>query len=229
MLGEIGAPYLVVIDHIFEARMTTAGNRDRARPLTDSAHAHMIRAIRNIAEIAAACGITPVIPQHAGCYIEFEEEIERVLSDVPASEAAICIDTGHMADAGIDPVAFYRRHAERVRHFHFKDIDREAHRTAVGRGIGFLDAVAGNVFCPLGRGVVNWSALRAAIADHAYDQYATIEQDVDPSLEVNPLRDAMESLEFLRGLGFWADYAIRRGARLHVGRCGPGGPPAVSL
>ena len=126
LLGEIGARCLVVIDHLSEERAATAGNRAKAVALSNSAHAHMIRVIRNIAELAAENGITAVIHQHAGCYIEFEDEVECILSDVPASEAAICVDTGHMAYAGIDPIAFYRRHAGRVRHFHFKDVDPAA-------------------------------------------------------------------------------------------------------
>ena len=106
-----------------------------------------------------------------------------------------------MAFAGIDPIAFYRRHADRVRHFHFKDVDPAALGRAVDQGIGFLDAVAGNVFCPLGQGVVDWTGLREALQEHGYDECATVEQDVDPSMEVNPLRDARASLAFLRGIG----------------------------
>ena len=102
----------------------------------------------------------------------------------------------------MDPVAFYRKHAERVRHFHFKDLDPAVHRRAVERGIGFLDAAAGHMFCPPGRGMVEWAELQKALAEHGYDPYATIEQDVDPSLGVNPLRDAKESPGFLREMGF---------------------------
>ena len=202
MIGAVGGRYLVVIDHISDERMRFAGKRAKAVPLSDAGYRHLIRTIRNIAELAASHGVTPVIHQHAGCYIEYEEEIERVLADVPASEAAICVDTGHMAYAGIDPVAFYRKHAERVRHFHFKDLDPAVHGKALDQGIGFVDAVAGHIFCPLGRGMVEWAELQKALAEHGYDQYATIEQDVDPSLEVNPLRDARESLSFLQRMGF---------------------------
>ena len=202
LLGALGAGYLVVIDHISEKRMATAGNPAKTVRLPEASYAHMIRTIRNIAEIAAENGVTAVIHQHAGTYIEFEDEVERVLCDIPASEAAICVDTGHMIYAGIDPVAFYRRHAERVRHFHFKDIDPAVLRMVVDEGIGFLDAVGQNVFCPLGRGAVDWPGLRKAVEEHGYDQHATVEQDVDPAMDVNPLRDARTSLEFLHGIGF---------------------------
>ena len=202
LLGVLGAGYLVVIDHISEKRMATAGNPAKTVRLPKASYAYMIRTIRNIAEIAAESGVTAVIHQHAGTYIEFEDEIERVLCDIPVSEAAICVDTGHMIYAGIDPVAFYRRHADRVRHFHFKDIDPAVLRTVVDQGIGFLDAVGQNVFCPLGRGAVDWIGLRQAVEEHEYDQHATVEQDVDPAMDVNPLRDARTSLEFLLGIGF---------------------------
>ncbi len=200
LLGRLGAPYLVVIDHISDRRMPSAGNRAKAKPLPRAAYSHMVGIIRTIAGFAAEAGVTPVIHQHAGTFIEFEDEVERILSDVPASEAAVCVDTGHMVYAGIDPAEFCRRHAGRIRHLHFKDVDPIVHGRAVEEGVGFLEAVRRNVFCPLGRGTVDWAALRQALREIGYDQYATVEQDVDPAMEVDPLRDARTSLAFLRGI-----------------------------
>ena len=89
MIGAVGARCMVVIDHISDERIWNAGNRAKAVPLSETGCAHLIRTVRNIAELVASHGVTPVIHQHAGCYIEHEDEIEQVLADVPASEAAI--------------------------------------------------------------------------------------------------------------------------------------------
>ena len=105
--------------------MATAGRSDLGERLDPARFRHMVDLIDRIADLALAQGITPVIHQHAGCYIEFEDEIERVMAALDPERVGLCIDTGHMAYAGIDPVAFYERHAPRVKYFHFKDIDRE--------------------------------------------------------------------------------------------------------
>lgn len=202
LVGLIGGNRLVVIDHISEERLRWAGNRDKARPLAPQHYRHMIGLIGRIAEIAAQSGITPVIHQHAGCYIEYEDELEQLLSDVPAEQAGICIDTGHMAYAGIDPVSFYAKHHDRVRYFHFKDIDPSVHAQVIRDGVPFLEAVQRKVFCPIGKGLVDWHGLAKAMQAHGYDGAATIEQDIDPVVSPKPRQDARVSLEFLRSIGF---------------------------
>ena len=106
LLAAVGGRYLVTIDHISEERMATAGRRDLAQRLDAPRLDHMISLVDRIADIALAKGVTPVIHQHAGCYIEFADEFEAVLERLDANRVGICIDTGHMAYAGIDPVDF---------------------------------------------------------------------------------------------------------------------------
>lgn len=202
LLSAIGAKYLNTIDHISESRMATAGRRDLATPLDAARFEHMISLIDRIADVALEQGILPVLHQHAGSFIEFEHELERVLGRLEPSRVGICIDTGHMAYAGIDPVAFYRSHADRVQYFHFKDIDRDVHARVLCDRIPFLKAVEQNVFCPMGKGVVDWQKLAKALDEFGYANPATIEQDIDPQVSLSPLEDAKASLAYLKSIGF---------------------------
>lgn len=202
LLSEIGGKYLVVIDHICEPRVSTAGRSDLAERLDSTRFAAMITLIGRISEYARKKDVLPVVHQHAGCFIEFEDEIEGILDAIPDSELGLCIDTGHMAYAGIDPVAFYRRHAARVKYFHFKDINPAVHHRILADGVPFLEAVSQNVFCPLGQGVVDFRALRLALEETGFSGFATIEQDIDSTASFQPLEDAKRSLAFLRTAGF---------------------------
>lgn len=202
ILSALNAKYLVVIDHISDERMATAGNSAIAKRLDEVRYQHMISVIREISEIARSANVQPVIHQHAGCYIEFEDEIERVLADISQREAGICIDTGHMAYAGIDPIAFYEKHADRVQYFHFKNIDPEVHRRVVSDCVPFLDAVSMNVFCPLDSGVVDFVELHTTLCKHGFTGCANIEQDINPRETATPLQDAKRSLRYLKWVGF---------------------------
>ncbi|WP_164923813.1 TIM barrel protein [Sinorhizobium fredii] len=202
LLSAVGGRYLVTIDHISEERMATAGRRDLAKKLSESQFEHMIGLIDRIADIALAAGVKPVVHQHAGCYIEFEDEIEGVLQRLDPERVGICIDTGHMAYAGIDPVAFYERHAKRVQYFHFKDIDPEVHKRVLAEKVPFLAAVEQKIFCPMGVGVVDWEKLAKAFKTYGYDGAANIEQDIDPTISFDPLGDARKSLAYLKSAGF---------------------------
>lgn len=202
LLSAVGGDRLVTIDHISEQRMATAGRADLAERLDEPRFRHMIDLIDRIADTALSYGVTPVIHQHAGCYIEFEDELDRVLEALDPAKVGICIDTGHMAYAGIDPVAYYRSHAQRTKYFHFKDIDRDVHRKVLAEKVPFLDAVAQKVFCPMGSGVVDWPALAAAVNENGYSGAATVEQDIDPTVSLAPMSDAKASLAYLRSVGF---------------------------
>jgi inosose dehydratase len=202
LLAAAGGKYLVTIDHISPERMNTAGRRELAQPIGAQRLDHLVGLIDRIADLALAHGVMPVIHQHAGCYIEFEDEIETVLDRLDPSRVGICIDTGHMAYAGIDPVAFYRRHARRVCYFHFKDIDPVVHKRVLADRIPFLTAIEQKIFCPLGKGVVDWSGLATALRETGYDGAATVEQDIDPTISLNPADDARASLAYLRSVGF---------------------------
>jgi len=202
LLSAVGGKYLVTIDHICEERMETAGRRDLAKRLDKPRRLHMIDLIDRIADMALEHGVTPVIHQHAGCYVEFEDELEIVADALDPNKVGFCIDTGHMAYAGINPVEFYRRHAKRVKYFHFKDIDMATHARTLTNKIPFLEAVAQNIFCPMGKGVVNWPALAAALRENEFQGAATVEQDIDPTVSLAPIEDAKASLDYLRSVGF---------------------------
>ena len=201
LVAAVGGKHLVTIDHISDARMATAGRRDLATKLEPAHYAHMVGLIDELADLSAAHGLTLVLHQHAGCYIEFEDEIEDLLSRLDAERVAICIDTGHMAYAGIDPVDFYERHAKRVKYFHFKDIDPAVHAHVLAKTVPFLTAVEMKIFCPMGQGVVDWPALARALQRGGYQGAANVEQDIDPTISVDPLSDAKASLSYLRSVG----------------------------
>ena len=202
LLAAVDALYLVVIDHISPERMLTAGDQSAAIPLDPTQFRFMVNLIERLAGVALKHGILPVLHQHAGCYIEFENELEDVLRELDPERVAVCLDTGHMAYAGIDAVAFYQRHCHRVKYLHLKDIDRQVHQKVLRNKVPFLDAVSQNIFCPLGKGVTDWAALRTALAEHQFAGYATIEQDIDPAISSDPLTDAQVSRQFLRAVGF---------------------------
>ena len=146
LLAAVGATRLVTIDHISEPRMAVAGRRDLAPALPPAVRDHMVALIHEIADIALAKGVLPVLHQHAGCWIEYEDELEDIAARLDPARVGLCIDTGHMRYAGIDPIAFYRRHADRVRYFHFKEVAPEVHARVLRERIGFLPATSLGVF-----------------------------------------------------------------------------------
>ena len=103
-IASLGGSYLVVIDMVSAERGATAGRSAAAPRLNGQPYRALLTGLRQVAGIAADHGLTPVLHPHAGSYIEFEDEIERVLADTADDGLQLCIDTGHFAYAGVEPV-----------------------------------------------------------------------------------------------------------------------------
>lgn len=200
---RFAAPYLTVMDFGADDRDHDAGHSGRARRLGDRDWAGMVENIRAIAELARdGYGIRAVIHPHAGGFIEFEDEIDRIAADIPADVAGFCIDTGHSFYAGMDPVETLRRHADRLDYIHFKDIDRAVFDRVMGQRIRFFEACAQGVMCPIGDGCIDYAAIRALLGELGYGGYITVEQERDPNHSGGTLADVRRSRDYLKTAGF---------------------------
>ena len=154
-------------------------------------------ALRRAAAIAADHGLRPAVHPHAGGYIEFEDEVERLLAD---SDLALCLDTGHAAYAGMAAQDALRAHGDRLTHVHLKDVRGDVLARVRDERLDFWAAIDAGVFCPLGHGVVDRRAVLAALGEAGYQGYATIEQDRVAG-RGSPLDDLAESRRVLASAG----------------------------
>lgn len=196
------APYLTVMDWGHDERDFAAGHSDRAPRLDPMAWAGMIANIRAIATRAGEHGVRAVVHPHAGGYIEFADELARLADDIPADEAGLCLDTGHMAYSGMDPVATLRDYRDRVDYIHFKDIDPAVYRRIMGERIRFFEACAQGVMCPIGRGNLDYPAIRALLSELGYGGFITVEQERDPRNAASILDDLAATRRYLCATGF---------------------------
>ena len=114
-LSAHGARRIVLIDSIAPRRAPTAGRPDEAERMTGDALTAFHGRLRSVAEMARGeYGLEATIHAHAAGYVEFRDELERVLDAIDPRLLSVCLDTGHSVYAGFDPVDFYRRHADRV-------------------------------------------------------------------------------------------------------------------
>jgi inosose dehydratase len=144
-------------------------------------------------------GIEVALHPHAGTLIETSAQVQRALELI---EVGWCLDTGHLLIGGTDPVEFARKHGERVRHVHLKDVDgRLAAEVRTGRR-SLLSATKDGLFTALGRGDARIADVLEGLQGHGYDGWLVLEQDTaitgdEPTVTGGPMRDARESIAFL--------------------------------
>ena len=198
-----GAQHLVLIDSISPRRAPTAGRASEAEQMDAAEWAAFRDRIATVAKMGAEeYGLTVGVHAHAAGFIDFEPELERLLDEVDDSILKICFDTGHHSYAGFDPVAFMRRHMDRISYMHFKDIDPAVKARAIENRTGFYDACGQGIFCNLGKGDVDFPTVRQILLDAKFEGWCTVEQDCDPTLDVSPIDDAKANREYLESIGF---------------------------
>ncbi len=198
-----GAQQMVLIDSISPRRAPTAGRASEAEQMDRAEWSAFRDRLAASARIGTEeYGLTVSIHAHAAGFIDFEPELERLLDEVDERILKICFDTGHHSYAGFDPVAFMRRHMDRISYMHFKDIDPDVKTRAIANRTGFYDACGQGIFCNLGTGDVDFPAVRQLLIDASFKGWCTVEQDCDPTLDIRPIDDARANREYLESIGF---------------------------
>lgn len=151
-----------------------------------------------LASIATRHDLRPVVHPHYGTYVESLLDTRQVLEN---SDMGICLDTGHLALAGDDPVKLATLAADRVQHVHLKDVDgRLAARVREG-DIAYHEAVRQGLYPPLGRGDARVSDVISLLEAAGYDGWYVVEQDLvldgEPAAGRGPIEGQRESLSFL--------------------------------
>ena len=196
------ATQMALIDSISPRRAPTAGRAKEAERLRGAERSALLERLRTVCRIGVEeFGLTVTMHAHAAGFVEFEDELEDVLEAIGPELLGVCLDTGHSVYAGFDPVAFYRRHSDRVHYLHFKDVNPQVLRDAIDKRTGFYDACAGGVFCTLGEGCVDFPAFKRALEDAGFCGWGTVEQDRDPRAALSTLADAAANLNYLKSVG----------------------------
>jgi inosose dehydratase len=202
LIRGVGGRYLVVIDLVDSERVATAGRPDAAPRLPWRRWLALVHGVEAVAAVARdEFGLRPVFHPHVGSWVEFEDEIERLLDAIDARTIGVCLDTGHCAYAGIDPLRLFERHATRVEYLHLKDVDARVRQRALSEPLDFWAAIEAGIFCPLGEGMVDFPALARSLEHRGFDGPATVEQDRDARQRTDPLADVVASRSYLEALG----------------------------
>lgn len=152
-------------------------------------------------ELAGAQGLTLAVHPHVGTLIEGPEDVNRLIE---LTDAEVCLDTGHLTVAGVDPLEVVEAAAERIRHVHLKDVDARLAGEVRAGGVTYAEAVAAGLYRPLGRGSVEMAGIIRRLEAASYRGWYVLEQDVmlpaEPGPGRGPILAARESLGLLQEL-----------------------------
>jgi inosose dehydratase len=141
----------------------------------DDGWAALFAALDVVAATAARHRLTLAVHPHFGTVIERRAHVERFLA---GCAHGLCLDTGHLALGGADPVEIARRAGGRIRHVHLKDVDATLGPSVTDRSLDYAPAVRRGLYCALGEGSARIADVLALLRGTGYDGWYVLEQDV---------------------------------------------------
>lgn len=137
-----------------------------------------IAGLRHLLALAAAQEMRIVYHHHMGTVIQDEADLDRLLRSLP--ELFLLLDPGHLAFAGLDPVAVAERYAARIAHVHLKSVRPEIVQRAHRDHWSFFEAVRAGVFTIPGDGDVDFAAIFRILDGAGYRGWLVVEAEEDP-------------------------------------------------
>lgn len=198
LLAELGAKFLVLIDNLYTDLFT--GNLTETKQLDEDAKKRLAENSQRAGELAMdRFGLRLVFHPHAETHVEYEHEIEELLRQTDS--VSLCLDIGHHAYRGGDPIAFMRKHHERIPYLHLKSVDRDVQQKVEEEGIPFAAAVAMDMFVEPAKGAVDFVEFRNLLEEIDFRGWGIVEQDMYPAPFDKPLPIAKRTREYLREIG----------------------------
>ncbi|WP_029422814.1 myo-inosose-2 dehydratase [Alicyclobacillus macrosporangiidus] len=179
-LRRMGARYAVVCDQ-GGARLDGPGPRGAAQRYDDAAWARLAAGLHRAATYARRFDVQVVYHPHLGTAVETPDEIDRLMAMTDPELVGLLVDTGHIRAAGGEPERVIRKHAERVRYVHLKDVRQKVLAEAQASGASFLQAVRQGMFTTPGDGCVDFASVFDALRGIGYQGWMIVEAEQDPA------------------------------------------------
>ena len=173
------------------------GYQEKVRP-TDAQWRNLLHNLERVRALADSLGLATTFHPHVGTAVESADVVERLLAD---SDVSVCLDTGHLAIGGVDPLELTREHPNRIGHVHLKDVRLAVAREVAAGTTGFLECVREGLFAPLGAGDLDIAGVVRLLEGAGYTGWYVLEQDTSlegpPAAGTGPVEDVRRSLRFL--------------------------------
>jgi inosose dehydratase len=141
-----------------------------------------------------------VFHHHCAGYVETPQELDALMQYTDPALVGLCLDMGHFAFGGGDPLEALKKYYDRIWHVHFKDYSAQVGEVSRKNQYDYFESVKNGVFCELGKGSVDFKSIVQELRDRKYSGWIVVEQDVLPGMG-NPKQCAKANREYLRSLG----------------------------
>lgn len=197
-LHAMGAKVIVVSEqgHSIQGQIQTPVFDDKPY-FTNQEWNRLCAGLETLGELALEKDMHIVYHHHMGTGVQTAEEIDRLMEKTDPDKVSLLFDTGHLVFSGENPLDIYKKHKERIKHIHLKDIRKEQAEWVRKEHISFLDAVKAGTFTVPGDGMIDFKPIVDEIVASNYEGWFVVEAEQDPA-KANPFIYAKKARAYIK-------------------------------
>jgi inosose dehydratase len=186
----------------FVAAVVASHQKWERLELDDAGWERVYGGLRRLDEICASYGLTQVLHPHVDTIVERAADVQRILDNTGVS---FCLDTGHLAIGGYNPVDMAEQWLDRVGLVHIKDIDAALADRLMAGELTLREATVLGLFPSAGQGAAPIADTVRVLESGGYSGWYVLEQDLaivgtPPRPGEGPVLHVKDSVEYITSL-----------------------------
>jgi inosose dehydratase len=147
--------------------------------------------------LAKEKGMKLVYHHHMGTGVQTETEIDKLMELTDPNLVYLLYDTGHLVCSGEDHLKILKKHINRIKHVHLKDVRANLVAKVKAENISFLDGVRLGMFTVPGDGNIDFVPIFKILQDENYEGWFIVEAEQDPA-KADPLEYAQIARKYIK-------------------------------
>ena len=153
--------------------------------------------LNKLGELAKEKDMKVVYHHHMGTGIQTAAEIDKLMEMTDPALVYLLFDSGHLVYSGENHLAVLRKHVDRIKHVHLKDIRAEKVQEVKEKQLSFLEGVRLGAFTVPGDGSIDFTPIFTILAEAKYQGWFIVEAEQDPA-KANPFEYAQKARCYIK-------------------------------
>jgi len=164
---------------------------------TEEEWTRLAEGLNKLGVLANEKGMKVVYHHHMGTGVQTAAEIDKLMALTDEKLVYLLYDTGHLVYSGEAHLEVLKKHINRIKHVHLKDIRGHLLEIVKASNLSFLDSVRLGAFTVPGDGCIDFVPVFQILEDHNYEGWFIVEAEQDPE-KANPLEYAMKARAYIK-------------------------------
>ncbi len=203
-LKSIGANIINTSDQSYSIQHQWNTPLKYKRELNDDEFEVLAKGLDHLGSIAEDFGMHIVYHHHMTTTVQRTNEIDHLMALTSPKYVNLIFDTGHLTFSGEDPIEILKKHHDRIKHVHLKNVRKPVMDECYKEERSFLHSIPYGVFTVPGdpEGCVDFPEVFRLLDEYNYEGWVVVEAEQDPSV-ANPLEVAKIARKYVKDqIGF---------------------------